>query len=68
MSIVKMGHHTDMEFFKCFARARFPFLAVQDASFYTVGKIARKNLATSSRIFSCYPSGHINSRKLVCYL
>ena len=44
------------------------FLAVQDASFYTVGKIARKNLATGSRIFSCYPSGHIDSRKLVCYL
>ena len=32
MSILKMGHHTDMEFFKCFARARFPFLAIQDSS------------------------------------
>ena len=37
------------------------FLAVQDAAFYSVGKIAKKNLATSSKNFSCYPSGHVFS-------
>ena len=52
----------------CVAEVVARVAGVRSASFYTVGKIARKNLATGSRIFSCYPSGHIDSRKLVCYL
>ena len=32
------------------------------------GQNYQKNLATSSKIFSCNPSGHINKRKLVSYL
>ena len=36
-------------------------LSGSPATFYSVGKIAKKNLATSSKNFSCYPSGHVFS-------
>ena len=37
-------------------------LSHQGATFYSVGKIAKKNSATSSQIFSCYPRSLLVAR------